>query len=143
MARDPEVSGMGATPLHVAALFGHTNIVRYLGARFPETLNARDNNGKTPLHYAATIKDNGHYYNLLTNLGANAAIKDLVINIQCKTNLFIFLLPIIYLETVSFYTKITTKRKYIIIYYNYFFFFETTIDSHLDLLSFLISRLYF
>jgi ankyrin repeat protein len=75
IARDGSNS-MGTTPLHVAILFGHTAIIRYLAGRFSETLQARDNSDRTPLHYAATIADNGHYYNLLLKLGADPALKD-------------------------------------------------------------------
>ncbi|XP_046994004.1 uncharacterized protein LOC124606083 [Schistocerca americana] len=64
------------TPLHAAALLGHTDVVRYLGARFPETLAATDARGRTPLHYAACLADNGHYYHLLTALGARADALD-------------------------------------------------------------------
>ncbi|CAK1580106.1 unnamed protein product [Parnassius mnemosyne] len=74
IARDP-ISPNGATPLHVATVCGKTNIIKYLGGRFPETLSAVDFEGRTALHYAAVIPDNGHYYNLLQQLGANA--KDL------------------------------------------------------------------
>ncbi|CAG4971061.1 unnamed protein product [Parnassius apollo] len=70
IARDP-ISPNGATPLHVATVFGKTNIIKYLGGRFPETLSAVDFEGRTALHYAAVIPDNGHYYNLLQQLGAN------------------------------------------------------------------------
>ncbi|CAG9786619.1 unnamed protein product, partial [Diatraea saccharalis] len=42
---------------------------------FPETLSAVDYEGRTALHYAAVLPDNGHYYNLLQQLGANS--KDL------------------------------------------------------------------
>ncbi|XP_011056024.1 PREDICTED: uncharacterized protein LOC105147016 isoform X1 [Acromyrmex echinatior] len=75
VARD-ESSPHGATPLHVAVIFGHTIIIRYLAGRFPETTNAIDLDGRTPLHYAATLADNGHYYNLLLHLGANPLIED-------------------------------------------------------------------
>lgn len=34
-----------------------------------------DFEGRTALHYAAVLPDNGHYYNLLQQLGANS--KDL------------------------------------------------------------------
>lgn len=37
-----------------------------------------DNDGRTPLHYAATIKDNGHFYNVLSQLGANPKALDKV-----------------------------------------------------------------
>ncbi|XP_050462784.1 uncharacterized protein LOC126857422 isoform X3 [Cataglyphis hispanica] len=75
VARD-ESSPHGATPLHVAVVFGNTAIIRYLAGRFPETANAIDLDGRTPLHYAATLADNGHYYNLLLHLGANPLIQD-------------------------------------------------------------------
>ncbi|XP_049873581.1 uncharacterized protein LOC126372085 [Pectinophora gossypiella] len=74
IARDP-ISPNGATPLHIATVFGKTNIMKYLGGRFPETLSAVDFEGRTALHYAAVLPDNGHYYNLLQQLGANS--KDL------------------------------------------------------------------
>ncbi|KAI8436649.1 hypothetical protein MSG28_010142 [Choristoneura fumiferana] len=74
IARD-SISPNGATPLHVATVFGKTNIMKYLGGRFPETLSAVDFEGRTALHYAAILPDNGHYFNLLQQLGANA--KDL------------------------------------------------------------------
>ncbi|XP_047029593.1 uncharacterized protein LOC124637287 isoform X1 [Helicoverpa zea] len=74
IARDA-ISPNGATPLHVATIFGKTNIIKYLGGRFPETLSAVDFEGRTALHYAAVLPDNGHYYNLLQQLGANS--KDL------------------------------------------------------------------
>ncbi|KAH8305994.1 hypothetical protein KR018_009809, partial [Drosophila ironensis] len=75
IAKD-DISPNGSTPLHVAVLFGHTDIVRYLSSRFPETMTITDNDGRTPLHYAATIKDNGHFYNLLLQMGANPKALD-------------------------------------------------------------------
>nr|XP_034178460.1 uncharacterized protein LOC117603414 isoform X6 [Osmia lignaria] len=75
VARDGS-SPHGATPLHVAVVFGNTTIIRYLAGRFPETANAIDLDGRTPLHYAATLADNGHYYNLLLHLGANPLVQD-------------------------------------------------------------------
>ncbi|XP_050743198.1 uncharacterized protein LOC127010492 [Drosophila biarmipes] len=73
-----DISPNGSTPLHVAVLFGHTDIVRYLASRFPETMTITDNDGRTALHYAATIKDNGHFYNMLLQLGANPKALDKV-----------------------------------------------------------------
>jgi len=94
-----DISPNGSTPLHVAVLFGHTgksyhsgdfglydwsspicesDIVRYLASRFPETMTITDNDGRTALHYAATIKDNGHFYNMLLQLGANPKVLDKV-----------------------------------------------------------------
>lgn len=56
----------------------YTGILRYLGGRFPETTSAVDENQRTALHYAATIKDNGHFYNLLVHLGSNPKAIDKV-----------------------------------------------------------------
>ncbi|BES96288.1 ATP:guanido phosphotransferase, C-terminal catalytic domain [Nesidiocoris tenuis] len=64
------------TPLHVAALFGRTSVLRYLAGRFPETMHAQDSGGRTPLHYAATLPDNGHFYSLLVTLGADKSVID-------------------------------------------------------------------
>lgn len=50
--------------------------MRYLAGRFPETTSACDNYSRTALHYAATIHDNGHFYNLLVHLGANPKAED-------------------------------------------------------------------
>ncbi|KAG5684639.1 hypothetical protein PVAND_013859 [Polypedilum vanderplanki] len=71
-----DISVKGTSPLHVGIIFGHTAIIRYLGSRFPETLQAVDEDNRTALHYAATIKDNGHFYNLLVTLGANPKALD-------------------------------------------------------------------
>ncbi|KAK4876069.1 hypothetical protein RN001_012491 [Aquatica leii] len=75
IAKD-HISPNGTSPLHVATIFGNTSIVRYLAGRFPETVLAVDDNGRTPLHYAATLDDNGHYYNLLVHLGADSRAED-------------------------------------------------------------------
>ncbi|KAM8711218.1 hypothetical protein ACLKA7_000368 [Drosophila subpalustris] len=75
IAKD-DISPNGATPLHVAVLFGHSDIVRYLASRFPETMAITDNDGRTALHYAATIKDNGHFYNVLSQLGSDPKAVD-------------------------------------------------------------------
>jgi len=79
VARDPRTPA-GATPLHAAVLLGQTAVVRYLAGRFPETLAARDARGRAPLHCAAALPDNGHYFNLLLNLGADRTLKDNVSN---------------------------------------------------------------
>ncbi|XP_066904239.1 uncharacterized protein [Halyomorpha halys] len=75
VAKDNSTS-LKPTPLHVAVLFGRTSVLRYLAGRFPETMHAQDSAGRTPLHYAATLPDNGHFYSLLITLGADKAILD-------------------------------------------------------------------
>lgn len=47
-----------------------------MAGRFPETMAAIDDNGRTALHYAATINDNGHFFNLLSHLGSNPKAED-------------------------------------------------------------------
>jgi hypothetical protein len=61
-----------------------TAIIRYLGSRFQETLMAVDDDNRTALHYAATIKDNGHFYNLLLHLGANPKSVDNVSFVEAE-----------------------------------------------------------
>lgn len=63
---------------HAVSAFVRADIVRYLASRFPETMAITDNDGRTALHYAATIKDNGHFYNVLSQLGANPKALDKV-----------------------------------------------------------------
>lgn len=47
-----------------------------MGSRFPETVSAVDDENRSSLHYAATLKDNGHFYNLLVTLGADSKALD-------------------------------------------------------------------
>lgn len=56
--------------------------MRYLAGRFPETTSVADQDGRTALHYAATLRDNSHFYNLLVHLGANPKTKDKVNKFQ-------------------------------------------------------------
>lgn len=62
-----------------SVLLLQSGILRYLGGRFPETTSAVDENGRTALHYAATLKDNGHFYNMLVQMGANTKEIDKVV----------------------------------------------------------------
>ncbi|KAK9501607.1 hypothetical protein O3M35_012303 [Rhynocoris fuscipes] len=39
-------------------------------------MHAQDSAGRTPLHYAATLPDNGHFFSLLVTLGADKAFTD-------------------------------------------------------------------
>lgn len=79
-------------------------ILRYLGGRFPETTAAFDENGRTALHYAATIKDNGHFYNLLVHLGSNPKAIDKV-TIE-KRNKIIFFFTIVYKQLHTYIIQI-------------------------------------
>ncbi|GBM02827.1 hypothetical protein AVEN_52010-1 [Araneus ventricosus] len=67
---------LGASPLHLAVLHGHTDIVKYVIDNFPEALDGPDNEGRTPLHYAAVMRDGGTYYRILLMAGADETVKD-------------------------------------------------------------------
>ncbi|KAK7079118.1 hypothetical protein SK128_023325 [Halocaridina rubra] len=65
-----------ASILHKAVLHGHTDMVRYLVSSFPDLLKEKDMAGRTPLHYAAVIRDGGHIYKILGKADADDNIKD-------------------------------------------------------------------
>jgi ankyrin repeat protein len=48
------------TPLHKALLYGQTNTVRYLLAKYPQCVNATDHAGRTALHYSAADPNGEH-----------------------------------------------------------------------------------
>lgn len=55
----------GMTPLHKALLYGQTNTVRYLLAKYPQCVNATDYAGRTPLHYTGLFSERHmHRYDL-------------------------------------------------------------------------------
>ena len=66
--------------------FNQIEFFFFLGKRFPETLNTKDNLGRTPLHYAAVLSDDGFIYKTLTDFGGDLYIKD-----DVTTYLFIYL----------------------------------------------------
>ncbi|XP_077554664.1 uncharacterized protein LOC144169409 [Haemaphysalis longicornis] len=67
---------LGASPLHLAVLHGHTDVLNYIVERFPETLDGPDNEGRTPLHYAAVVLEAQNYFDILKKAGADDTIKD-------------------------------------------------------------------
>ncbi|XP_049518873.1 uncharacterized protein LOC119441824 [Dermacentor silvarum] len=67
---------LGASPLHLAVLHGHTDVLNYIVERFPETLDGPDNEGRTPLHYAAVVLEAQNYFDILKKAGADETIKD-------------------------------------------------------------------
>ncbi|XP_033761825.1 caldesmon-like [Pecten maximus] len=69
-ARDK--SGQG--PLHIAVLANQSDAVQYIATNFPETLKARDNMYRTPLHYAMALSED--LAQILTENGANVKVKD-------------------------------------------------------------------
>lgn len=67
-----------------AAGLGHGGILRYITDRYPQGINDVDSDGRTPLHYAATVKDEQHTFNMLVSLGADESAVDNVSNLQHK-----------------------------------------------------------
>ena len=71
---------LGMTPLHKATILGHLDVVQFILEKFPESVNSRDREGRTPLHYAAaTTNRNGNIiYRMLIRSGGDQRIKDSV-----------------------------------------------------------------
>ena len=55
-----------------------TDLVRHLVQSYPELLVHEDRAGRSPLHYAAVIRDGGHLYKILTKAGADPSVTDRV-----------------------------------------------------------------
>ena len=55
----------GLTPLHKAAGLAHTQIVEYILLMWPNAATELDHTGKSPLHWAASAKNNMRSFNLL------------------------------------------------------------------------------
>lgn len=66
----------GATILHKAIIYGHSDIINYLAANFPNTLTIKDCMGRTPVHYAAICNDGGQYYKMLQDYGGDTGDVD-------------------------------------------------------------------
>lgn len=68
----------GLTPLHKAAGLAHARIVEYLINASPSTVSDIDFSGKSPLHWAASAKNNPRSYNLLVQAGCDEQALDYV-----------------------------------------------------------------
>lgn len=68
----------GLNPLHKAAGLAHTKIIEYILSVWPNTVQELDAEGKSPLHYAASCKNNERGYNLLIQAGADEQLCDRV-----------------------------------------------------------------
>ncbi|GMS90395.1 hypothetical protein PENTCL1PPCAC_12570, partial [Pristionchus entomophagus] len=66
----------GLSPLHKAIVFERTDIAKYLIRNYPQSVNAMDQKKRTPLHYAAALKDNGYLYKVMRKSGADPNIYD-------------------------------------------------------------------
>lgn len=66
----------GASPLHLAVLHQHVDILLYIITQFPETVDGPDNDGRTPLMYAAVLPENQQIYQILETANASKETKD-------------------------------------------------------------------
>ncbi|XP_064543718.1 sodium/potassium/calcium exchanger 1 [Drosophila montana] len=66
----------GLNIIHKAAGLGHTKILEYLIGLWPEGIHEIDITGKTPLHWAASAKNNMRCYTLLTQAGCDEEAQD-------------------------------------------------------------------
>lgn len=59
---------------------GHVDVVQYILEKFPETVNSRDREGRTALHYstATTNRNGSKIYKMLIRAGADPRVRDLV-----------------------------------------------------------------
>ncbi|XP_067649385.1 uncharacterized protein [Haliotis asinina] len=64
----------GRSPLHIAVLCQHVDIINHIVSNFPISVRCRDNLNRTPLHYAMAISD--EVATLLQESGADAQAKD-------------------------------------------------------------------
>lgn len=71
---------LGMAPLHKAVILGHVDVVQFILEKFPETINAKDRDGRTALHYAAatTNRNGARMYKMLVRAGADSRIRDIV-----------------------------------------------------------------
>lgn len=77
--------GNGLNVIHKAAGLGHTKILEYLIGLWPEGAHEIDITGKTPLHWAASAKNNMRCYTLLTQAGCDEEAMDYV-SLQVEDN---------------------------------------------------------
>jgi ankyrin repeat protein len=84
----------GLTPLHKAAGLAHTKVVEYLLATWPNAAQETDSSGKSPLHYAASIKNNERAFNLLVQAGCDELATDGVRNFRFCLELFFLINPL-------------------------------------------------
>ncbi|VVC27698.1 Hypothetical protein CINCED_3A015088 [Cinara cedri] len=68
----------GLTPLHKAVGLGRLSIVDYIISKNSKTVNIRDSDGRTPLHYAFIVEPDNitPIYNKLVKAGANENLID-------------------------------------------------------------------
>ena len=78
-----------------AAGLGHMEVARAIIDRAPEAVNAKDHMDRTPLHYAAALKDQNQMYQLLVDADATDHLEDKVRTYYYQTRTKIEWAPII------------------------------------------------
>lgn len=59
-----------------AAGLGRCSILNYIVEKYPQGINEVDNEGRTPLHYAAIVKDDQHTFKTVIGFGADEGAID-------------------------------------------------------------------
>lgn len=75
-----------------AAGLGRQEIAEFIVDAYPQSVSATDATGKTPLHYAALLKDDGKMTNFLIQAGADESVLDNVSFVTDQENTFYLLL---------------------------------------------------
>lgn len=78
---------------------GKDDIAEYIVNEYPNCINAIDNDGRTPLHYAALLKDDGKMTNFLIEHGADESALD---SVSAKAFL---------IRTTCYLNKLLQKQK--------------------------------
>ncbi|XP_075680387.1 uncharacterized protein LOC113791200, partial [Dermatophagoides pteronyssinus] len=81
MEQQPELffnrNEFGITPLHRCVCKQRYDFVEFIVNALPDTLDACDYQGRTPLHMAALLNDSGQMYCRLVDLGAKTYVTDM------------------------------------------------------------------
>ncbi|KAH9423609.1 hypothetical protein DERP_005189 [Dermatophagoides pteronyssinus] len=82
MEQQPELffnrNEFGITPLHRCVCKQRYDFVEFIVNALPDTLDACDHQGRTPLHMAALLNDSGQMYCRLVDLGAKTYVTDMI-----------------------------------------------------------------
>ncbi|XP_023341613.1 ankyrin repeat-containing protein BDA1, partial [Eurytemora carolleeae] len=78
----------GHSPMHKAVMANQEAILRFLIQEFPESISFKDNEGRTPLHYASALKGTTQGVNKLFDFLVEAGADENVVDIQGKPPLY-------------------------------------------------------
>ena len=72
----PILSKIAPTQVLQAAGLGRHDIAEYIVSEYPSCINMTDVDGRTPLHYASLLKDDGKMTTFLLDNGADESVLD-------------------------------------------------------------------